>query len=284
MVSIGFHTDAFNSLFQSFEQCVDWAHEHKLRHIECGVIDGVAYIQSLGYFPHISLNEDPVSWRKAMERRDVRFSQLDAAYPLSRYDGLTLGVQYIKNSIRWAKLAGCPYIDTTDNKTRPEGMSDQQGLDVMKLAYGEILKEAEQHEITINVEPHGYYTTNLNFMGEILSFYDSPYLRMNMDTGNTFIAGQDPVEFVREFKDKIQHVHIKDVSEDLAKAARGELTGIALSHCAIGEGVNAENIDACVKILLENGYDGVFSLECDGPVLEQSLTWFRELLAKLGVK
>jgi len=284
MVSIGFHTDAFNSAFQSFDLCLSWAYEHKLHHIECGVIDGVAYIQSLGYFPHISLHEDPVLWRKAMEKRSIEFSQLDAAYPLSRYDGLTLGVQYVKNSIRWAKLAGCPCIDTTDNKTRPEGMSDQDGLNIMKMAYGEILKEAEHYEITINVEPHGYYTTNPKFMAEILSFYDSPYFKMNMDTGNTFIAGQDPVAFVKEFKNRIHHVHIKDVSESLAKAARGELTGIALSHCAIGEGVNAENIESCVKILLENGYDGVFSLECDGSVLSSSLNWFRELLGKHSIQ
>jgi sugar phosphate isomerase/epimerase len=119
-------------------------------------------------------------------------------------------------------------------------------------------------------------------MAEILNFYDTPYLRMNMDTGNTFIAGQDPVPFVEEFKDRIAHVHIKDVSEELAKAARGEMTGIALSHCAIGEGVNADNIEQCVKILLDHGYDGVFSLECDGSVLERSIQWFKGLIERNG--
>lgn len=278
MPGIGYHTDAFNSFFWSFEQCVQWAEEHDLQWIECGAIDGVAYIQSLGYFPHVSLHEDPVLWRRRLDKAGVRFSQLDAAYPLSRRDGLTIGVQYVCNAIRWAKMIGCPCVDTTDDKVRPEGMSDRDGLENMKLAYGEILKTAEAHEVIVNVEPHGYFTTNPDFMAEILNFYDSPFLRMNMDTGNTFIAGQDPVTFVEMFKDKISHVHIKDVTEELAKAARGELTGIALSHCAIGEGVNADNIRKCVSLLLQNGYDGVFSLECDGSVLEKSLSWFRSLL------
>jgi sugar phosphate isomerase/epimerase len=282
MPSIGFHTDAFNSFFWSFEQSVEWARDHGLEHIECGAIDGVAYIQSLGYFPHIALHEDPVLWRKKLDAHGVQLSQLDAAYPLSRMDGLTIGVQYIINAIRWAKLCGCKYVDTTDNKVRPEGMTDQDGLAVLKTAYGEILKAAEAHDIVINVEPHGYYTTNPKFMAEILNFYDTPYLRMNMDTGNTFIAGQDPVPFVEEFKDRIAHVHIKDVSEELAKAARGEMTGIALSHCAIGEGVNADNIEQCVKILLDHGYDGVFSLECDGSVLERSIQWFKGLIERNG--
>ena len=101
---------------------------------------------------------------------------------------------------------------------------------------------------------------------------------MNMDTGNTFIAGQDPVAFVERFKDRISHVHVKDVSESLAQAARGALTGIAMSHCAIGNGVNAENIKQCVRILLDHGYKGVFSLECDGSLLEESLKWTQGVL------
>ncbi len=278
MVNISFHTDAFNSVNWSFEQCLQWAKDHDLKYIECGTIDGSAYIQSLGYYPHISLLEDPILWRRKLESYGIQFSQLDAAYPLTRMDGLTIGVQYVCNAIRWAKLAGCSFIDTTDDKVCPEGMTDKEALQVMKMAYGEILKVAEACEVTVNCEPHGYFTTNPDYMDEILNFYDSPYLQLNMDTGNTFIAGQDPVSFTERFKDRIKHVHIKDVSKELADALRGGATGIAMSHCAIGNGVNSDNIEKCVKILLDNGYDGDFSLECEGSVLEQSLEWFRGIL------
>jgi sugar phosphate isomerase/epimerase len=104
---------------------------------------------------------------------------------------------------------------------------------------------------------------------------------MNMDTGNTFIAGQDPVAFLQKFKHKVSHVHIKDVSDTLAASLRGELTGIAVSQCAIGDGVNAENIRKCVDILVDIKYDGVVSLECEGqggPMIEKSLTFVRELV------
>jgi sugar phosphate isomerase/epimerase len=101
---------------------------------------------------------------------------------------------------------------------------------------------------------------------------------MNMDTGNTFIAGQDPVAFLKRFQDRVSHVHIKDVSESLAAAARGELTGIAVSHCAIGDGVNADNIRRCLALLRDAGYEGVLSIECEGqggPMIERSLAWVR---------
>jgi inosose dehydratase len=133
----------------------------------------------------------------------------------------------------------------------------------------------------IDIEPHGFYTTKPEFMEKMLAFVDSPYLRMNMDTGNTFIAGQDPVAFLNKFKNKVSHVHVKDVSETLAASLRGELTGIAVSQCAIGDGVNRDNIKKCFDILVDIGYDGVVSLECEGqggPMIEKSLAFVRTLV------
>jgi sugar phosphate isomerase/epimerase len=280
MLQIGFHTDAFNSSYWSFEQCLEWANRNAVRWIECGTIDGVSWIHGLGYQPHVALWQDPVLLRKTMDRYNVAFSQVDAAFPLSRPEGATLGVEYVKRSIRWAKLAGCPRVDTTDDRVQPEGITDREAMDNMRRIYRDILTVAEAYEITVNIEPHGYYTTKPDFMAEMLAFSDSPYLRMNMDTGNTFIAGQDPVAFVEQFKDKISHVHVKDVSDTLAASARGELTGIAVSHCAIGEGVNSTNIRRCLEVLFANGYDGVLSIECEGqggPMIEQSLAWVRTI-------
>jgi sugar phosphate isomerase/epimerase len=137
------------------------------------------------------------------------------------------------------------------------------------------------------VEPHGYCTTKPELMQEILSLYDSPYFGMNMDTGNTFIAGRDPVAFLEQFRGKINHIHIKDVSKELEAALKGQATGIALSACAIGDGVNAGNIRKCMEILVKSGFDGVMSLECDaqgGPMLERSLNWTRQTLADVQAR
>ncbi|MCJ7733250.1 MAG: sugar phosphate isomerase/epimerase, partial [Anaerolineales bacterium] len=98
---------------------------------------------------------------------------------------------------------------------------------------------------------------------------------------NTFIAGQDPVAFLTKFRDKVSHVHVKDVSETLAASLRGELTGIAVSNTAIGDGVNVDNIKKCFDILVDMKYDGVVSLECEGaggPMIEKSLAFVREIV------
>ncbi|MFQ5808336.1 MAG: sugar phosphate isomerase/epimerase family protein [Armatimonadota bacterium] len=285
-MKIGFHTDAFNSAYWNFEQCLEWARANEVHYIECGVIDGVSWIHGLGYQPHVALYEDPLVLRRKMGRYGVQFSQVDAAYPLSGSDGPLYGVPYVLKTIPWAKHAGCECIATTDGLHQPEGLADDEAMELMKRSYGQIMEVAEAYEITINIEVHGYFTTNPDRLAQMLAFCDSPFLALNMDTGNTYIAGQDPVAFCDRFKDRITHVHVKDVSESLAAAARGDQTGIAVSQCAIGDGVNAENILRVLEILRDDGYDGVLSMECEGqggPMIEQSLAWLRGTLQELGI-
>lgn len=285
-MGIGFHTDAFNSSYWNFEKCLQWAQKNDVHNIECGLIDGVSWIHGLGYQPHVALYEDPMLLRRKMEKYGVRFSQVDAAYPLSGKDGPVRGLPYVLKSIQWAKHAGCPRVATTDGLHKPEGLSDNKAMDMMKETYEQIIEVAEAYEMIVNIEVHGYFTTNPKMMEKMLDFCDSKYLRMNMDTGNTFIAGQDPVAFCEKFKDKITHVHVKDVSESLAAAVRGNQTGIAVSQCSIGDGVNVDNIRKCLTILRDREFNGVLSMECEGqggPMIEKSLSWLRKTLKELNI-
>ena len=286
-MKIGFHTDAFNTSYKSFEGCLEWAQANDVHYIECGLIDGVSWIHGLGYQPHVALYEDPLLLGRKMEGYGVRFSQVDAAFPLSGKDGAYRGIPYVLNAIRWAKLIGCPCVATTDGLHKPEGLGDDEAMELMKRTYGEILEVAEAYEIIINIEVHGYFTTDPVRMEQMLKFSDSPYLRMNLDTGNTFIAGRDPVTFAKQFIDSVTHVHVKDVSESLAAAVRGDATGIAVSQCALGDGVNADNIVQVLGILRDAGYGGILSIECEGqggPMIEQSLAWLRGTLKELGIE
>jgi sugar phosphate isomerase/epimerase len=285
-VKIGFHTDAFNSAYFNFEKCLQWAQENGVHYIECGLMDGVSWAHGLGYWPHIAMYEDPLMLRRKMETYGVQFSQVDAAYPLSGKDGPLRGVPYVMRAIDWADQAGCHRVDTTDGLHAPPGLKDEEAMDLMKRSYEQIIEVAEAHEIVVNIEPHGYFTTKPDLMARMLAFCDTPYLRMNMDTGNTFIAGQDPAAFVGRFIERVNHVHVKDVSQSLAAATRGKQTGIPVSHCALGEGVNAENIKKCLVLLRDHGYDGVLSMECEGqggPMIERSLKWLRTVLAELNI-
>ena len=70
------------------------------------MIDGVSWIHGLGYQPHVASWEDPLELRRRMDSLGIQFSQVEAAFPLSRPEGATLGVEYILITLRWARIAG----------------------------------------------------------------------------------------------------------------------------------------------------------------------------------
>jgi len=166
-MKIGFHTDAFNSAYWSFDKCLEWAQRNEVRYIECGLIDGVSWVHGLGYYPHVALYEDPVLLRRKMDRYGVRFSQVDAAFPLSVEEGPLRGVPYVLRAIAWAAQAGCLCVDTTDGLHAPEGLPESEAIAQMKRCYQQILRVAEAHEVVVNIEPHGYFTTNPDRIGGI---------------------------------------------------------------------------------------------------------------------
>lgn len=73
-IKIGFHTDAFNSSYKRFEDCLKWAQKNGVHFIECGLIDGVSWIHGLGYQPHVALYEDPELLRRKMEELGIKES------------------------------------------------------------------------------------------------------------------------------------------------------------------------------------------------------------------
>jgi len=257
MLKLGMHVDNWRHNDVTYETPCEFARANGVEYVEFGTVDGDYFVHALGYNPHITLHSDPLKLKAYLDSLGLKTSQLDAAYPMSTPEGQYRGIPYTLRTIQFAKALGCPCVDTTDGARKPAGYTDAEVMALMKQYYRVVLEWAERWEIIINVEPHGPYTTNPDTMEEILSFFDSPWLRLNFDTGNTFIAGQDPVAFLRRFRHKVAHLHIKDVSESLARKVRGEETGISTSVVAIGEGVNAENIAGCIEILKDMKWDGV---------------------------
>jgi len=285
MLGVGFHTGSFNSAYISFFAAVCWARDHGFHGIECGFLDGVAWNHGLGYFPHIASWEDPLRVRDSLEAHGVRLSQIDAAFPLSESNAAEIGIPYVTNCIRWAALAGCSAIDTTDGLHKPPDQSEHAVLSAMKERYLRILEVADRYGMSVNIETHGYFTTRMEYLSELLSLAPSPLLGLTFDTGNVFISGAEPPLFLQHFLNRVLHVHIKDVHPDLAARARGRDSGIGMSHCAIGEGVNADNIRACLSQLRDAGYSGPVSLECEaagGPIMERSAVWISALLRSLS--
>ena len=280
MIELGMHTDNWREQSGNLRNAAESAVEHGLSYIEFGTIHGQYFVHGLGYEPSISLQSNPRALKRYLDDKGLRVSQMDAAFPLMGPEGSTFGVQYIQQAIRYAAEIGCPRIDTTDGAEKTAGYSDEDVFRITCENYKQCLSWAEDYDIVINVEPHGPYTNNGDFLERLFTHFESDHLRMNFDTGNTFIAGNDPLEYLKRFRKYLSHAHIKDVSQELADAVRGAETGIACSQVPIGGGVNADNIQRCIEYLKETDWSGVLSIECSGTEdnIRQSVGFLRGLL------
>jgi len=281
MIELGLHTDNWRPLSGSFKTAAETAVKYGLQHLEFAVIHGQYFIQAMGYEPGISLQSNPRALRRYCDKLGLSISQIDGSFPLMGPEGSAFGVQYVQQSIRFASELGCPMVDSVDGAQEIEGYTREEVFRIACDNYRQCLSWAEDYGIIINVEPHGPYTTDVEFMQRLFTHFDSEFLRLNLDTGNTFIAGKEPLEYLKSLRPYLANAHIKDVSPGLAAALRGEETGIACSEVPVGGGVNARNIADCIQYMRKTDWSGVISIECYGSDenIAKSVEFLRPLVA-----
>ena len=185
MIELGLHTDNWRPLSGSFQTAAETAVKYGLKHIEFAVIHGQYFIQAMGYEPGISLQSNPRALKRYCDEKGLMISQIDGSYPLMGPDGSTFGVQYVQQSIRFAAELGCPMVDTVDGAFEIEGFTREEVFRMTCANYRQCLLWAEDYGVIINVELHGPYTTDGDFMERLFEHFESEYLRFNFDTGNS---------------------------------------------------------------------------------------------------
>lgn len=277
MIKIGINTDNWRHADKPVDYCFEQIKKQNVDYCELEAVNGSEFFTGLGFAPFIELNSDPLELKKKLDKYGLKASQLDVSFPINRWEC----IDFIQRGILYCSHAGIPCVDTTDGKYKLEGVPDKEQMDVIKYHLRQCLPYAENHKVILNVEPHGPFTTKPELLLDIVEHFESEYVQINFDTGNTFISGQDPVEFLKAVRKYVTHVHVKDVSKELAEAARGKSTGISASVVYIGEGVNAPNIAGCIQYLVETNWDGVFSIESDGEEnVVKSVAWLRQQIAE----
>jgi inosose dehydratase len=113
---------------------------------------------------------------------------------------------------------------------------------------------------------HPHVGTMIEKKDEVARVLDGSSIPLCLDTGHLLIGGTNPLELVRAAADRVTHTHLKDVHADFAaRVQSGELTytqAVAQGmYTPLGTG-DAE-IAGVVKHLMNEGFDGWFTLEQD---------------------
>jgi sugar phosphate isomerase/epimerase len=219
------------------------------------------------------MDDDPVFIKDVCDANGVVCSGVSAHTPLMRPE---IAVPYLEKAIRFAKGLGAPVVNT-DEGIRPAWLDDQEIWTVMRYTLKKVLPLAERHGVYIGIEPHQSLSKTTAGLLRISTLVDSPMLRVNYDTGNAFLGGEDPYVGLAAVAARVVHIHAKDISIQHAEEEKGKVTGTPVG-CACGDGV----IDwkRVVEILRGAGYDGVLSVECGTPLqADRSLKHLNEVLA-----
>jgi sugar phosphate isomerase/epimerase len=255
-----------------FEWGVEKAAELGYKYIEPMVHWGRELLSEAGYFHSVSMLDDPYRIRRACEKTGVKLSGLSAHTPLCKPE---IGVEYLKQAIRFAAECGAPVVNT-DEGPKPDWTTEEEDFTLMRYVLKEASRVAEPRGIFIGIEPHQQYSKTPLGLDRIYRLVDSPAIGINFDTGNSFLSGEDPIDWLTHVKDRLVHLHAKDISLGQSEAERGKVTGTPVG-CACGEGV----IDwaAVIAVCKTAPRDIIFSVEC-GTIdqAERSIAHLRPLL------
>jgi sugar phosphate isomerase/epimerase len=153
---------------------------------------------------------------------------------------------------RYADLAaqlGAPFVRTFLGELPPNTEVDTQIYEYIADCLSLASAYASTVGVKIAVEPDHNFTRS-SVVAPILDGDRShPDLRVIWDIGNTFAAGEDPVEGFEILRDRLAYVQIKD----------GRGSGSTWQLCAVGEG-NVPLAKA-FTLLAVHSYEGALSVE-----------------------
>jgi sugar phosphate isomerase/epimerase len=238
-----------------FAAGLELAKEIGYEYCEPMVHNGRELLSEAGYFHSVSLDEDPLEIKDVLARYGMKASGLSSHAPLMRPE---ISVPYLEKAIRFAAAIGAPVVNT-DEGIRPSWLPLDDVWPVMRYTLTKVLQVAERHGVHVGIEPHQSISKTTAGLLRIATLVDSAWLSVNYDTGNAYLAGEDPYQGLQDVQDLLVHVHAKDIAIEHADAERGKVTGTPVG-CACGDGV----IDwpRVVEILRRAGFTGVLSVEC----------------------
>jgi inosose dehydratase len=188
------------------------------------------------------------------------------------------GTSQLIKAVRTAGTIGIKHVITTegDPKTRfGHQLTDSEALFSIREKLHEPLRIAQDYGVKILLEPHGPYTDSLEHLERILELCDSKALGLNLDTGNFWLGGGDPIAMVKRFGSEIEHVHWKDWPESMIPE-RGRRFGAGMSLIPLGTGV--VDIKGTFEHLVRAGFDGHTTLEVAGEdAVKESYSFLRSL-------
>jgi inosose dehydratase len=238
--------------------------------------------REFGFTATASLDDNPADVTAMFEDHGLTATSVCAhANLLDPSSPARYATEEISKAVRLAAGMGVKDVITTEGDPKSEwghGLSYDEKVFITAEKLHEPVRLAEALGVRVLLEPHGELTDSIEGIQAIFDRLGSPdNLGVNLDTGNSWLGGADPVEMAKTFKDRIWHIHWKDLPADWEEK-RGTMYGCGFSPIALGDGV----IDiAGVFEVLKDGDAEYSTLEVGG---DENVLKSYEYLKSLGAE
>ncbi|MHC4635985.1 MAG: sugar phosphate isomerase/epimerase family protein, partial [Planctomycetota bacterium] len=199
---------------------------------------------------------DIAAINRLREELGLSFSAVDAHCSLLLPQ---LGTEYLKAAFNFAARIHCPVVMSDEGPLSLDWMGLDKSFDIMCFALEQVVKYSHSYGVKYAMELHNALTAQPDYMVRLLNRFGPDEIGVNFDTGNSFLAGNDPVEYLRQIADRVIHVHIKDIPRSQLDQ-RGKVTG---TRVGVAAGDGEVDLPSIIDVLKNVGYDGVLSVECD---------------------
>lgn len=202
---------------------------------------GGSMLGTAGFSPTVSLDDNPFEVKRLFDKYGITPATVCAhAGLLEPSNPGVYGNAEIMKAVRFAAAIGIKDVVTTDTDPRSEwaeNLTYEERVFIMAEKLYTPVKMAADYGVNILLEPHGPITDTIKGLQDVFDRLGNPdSLGVNLDTGNSWLGGADPVEMAKVFKDKIHHIHWKDLDTEW-EPKRGTVFGCGFSTIALGDGV-----------------------------------------------
>lgn len=253
--------------------CPDWDMD---RIIEVAVESGYRGVDFRGYLREMDIYKLP-EFSTEIEATKKKFNDASLEIPcfsssvklFTESDAqLADGLEELEAYGSLCEQFNTPYIRVFGGKIGETPRNE--ALDKVDRNIAEMVKVAEKYQVTLLLETHDDWT-NCDYVDAVLERIDSPRLKVLWDVHHPYrTAGENPEQTWETLGDEIEYTHWKD-SFLKADTERG------YQLCLLGEGDIP--LERMCRLLLENGYNGYFTLEWEKfwcPEIEEPETAFAQ--------
>lgn len=170
------------------------------------------------------------------------------------YANLDEGMVSLKESIEFCAAIGAGWmICASPNWLAGVEHDAPMDMDEIKreaVLLNELGAYARERGVTLLHNPHSYTPVcRRPDIDALMSLTDPELVKLCVDAGHSVVAGVDAIALVRDYADRVDYIHIKDLDPALAYRGRGQ------SWVPLGMGT--VHLSAFMNTLKEVGFDGV---------------------------